>query len=299
MSHGGGWLTLTGVPVSQANALLGASYELYHHTETKEQILRTLGYAIPAVLHAHVQSVAPTTYFGSPQTPRLTTRERSGEAAPGPGRPVSGELRETLSSRTGLITPPILRWLYNLSTYVPIAADRNALGVVGLHGDYPSPLDMATFMSLYRADVEDPTFDFVQIGGGNLQDIPNMEASVDIQYTGAIAYPTHIIYYSNAGTDIFMWLSYALSQHSVPPTISMSYGGFEQDFAEGYAKALCNLFAQLGLRGSSVIFSSGDTAVGRGDCKVNDGSGKVQFLPTFPSSCTHGVVSSLANSTCI
>ncbi|KAH9059684.1 hypothetical protein EDB87DRAFT_1577506 [Lactarius vividus] len=51
-SHGGGWPTLTGVPVSQANALFGASYHLYQHAETKDRVLRTVGYAPPAVLHA-------------------------------------------------------------------------------------------------------------------------------------------------------------------------------------------------------------------------------------------------------
>jgi hypothetical protein len=37
--YGGNWLTLTGVPVSQANALLGASYQLYQHAETKDCVL--------------------------------------------------------------------------------------------------------------------------------------------------------------------------------------------------------------------------------------------------------------------
>src|ERR1700761_6327290 len=29
ITHGGGWLTVTGVPVSQANEMLGASYQVY------------------------------------------------------------------------------------------------------------------------------------------------------------------------------------------------------------------------------------------------------------------------------
>ncbi|KAH8984312.1 hypothetical protein EDB92DRAFT_2106000, partial [Lactarius akahatsu] len=32
MTHGGGWLTVTGVPVSQADMLLGVLYWLYWHT---------------------------------------------------------------------------------------------------------------------------------------------------------------------------------------------------------------------------------------------------------------------------
>ena len=237
-SHGSGWLTLTGVSVSQANALLEASYELYNHTETKDQVLRTLGYALPTVLHAHVQSVSPTTHFSSPRTPRLTPRERSGEAAHAPGRSSLGELRETLSSRFGLVTPPFLCWIYNFSTYVPAAADQNALGVVGYLGDYPSHLDMTTFMSSFRIDAEDPTFDFVQIGGGNPQDNPHMEANLDIQYAEAITYPTHIIYYSNAGSDVYMWLKYMLSWHSIPPMISISYGEDEKKHSRRLCKGV-------------------------------------------------------------
>ncbi|KAH8987770.1 Pro-kumamolisin, activation domain-containing protein [Lactarius hatsudake] len=65
-THGGGWLTVAAVPVPQANALLGASYQLCRHAETHETVLRTLGYSLPAALLAHVQTVAPTTHFGSP-----------------------------------------------------------------------------------------------------------------------------------------------------------------------------------------------------------------------------------------
>ena len=40
--------------------------------------------------------------------------------------------------------------------------------------------------------------------------------------------------------------------------------------------------------GSNVLFSSGDFAVGGGDCLSNDGSNKVRFTPIFPASCTCG-----------
>src|ERR1700691_2608441 len=82
-SHGGGWLSVTGVPVSEANQLLFASYQLYRQTGTDETntILRTVSYALPAVLHAHVQTVAPTTYFGSPRKLLPTPLQRSSEEA--------------------------------------------------------------------------------------------------------------------------------------------------------------------------------------------------------------------------
>ncbi|KAH9077127.1 Pro-kumamolisin, activation domain-containing protein [Lactarius deliciosus] len=68
MTHGGTTLTLSGVSIIQANALLGASYQLYRHVETNEIVVRTVGYALPAALHGLVQTVAPTTCFSTPQT---------------------------------------------------------------------------------------------------------------------------------------------------------------------------------------------------------------------------------------
>lgn len=81
------------------------------------------------------------------------------------------------------------------------------------------------------------------------------------------------------------WLNSVLNGTSIPQTISTSYGDDEQTVPENYATSVCNLFAQLGSRGSSVFFSSGDEGVGGGDCKTNDGKNNVQFQPAFPASC--------------
>ncbi|KAI9444508.1 subtilisin-like protein [Lactarius indigo] len=47
-SHGGRWLTVTGVPVSKADDFLGVSYQLYQHARTNEDILCMIGYVLPA-----------------------------------------------------------------------------------------------------------------------------------------------------------------------------------------------------------------------------------------------------------
>ncbi|KAI9451251.1 hypothetical protein BJY52DRAFT_122472 [Lactarius psammicola] len=57
--------------------------------------------------------------------------------------------------------------------------------------------------------------------------------------------------------------------------------------------ATCSLGS---VRGASVIFASGDDGVGRGDCIIKDGSSRIQFLPTFSTSCTCDIFSPLANS---
>ncbi|KAI9444490.1 subtilisin-like protein [Lactarius indigo] len=296
-SHGGGWLTVTGVPVSKANDLLGASYQLYRHTGTNETILRTVRYALPTALHGLVKTVAPTTFFGSPRTLRQTPRNFSGGVA------------AVLSGRDDTdeaVTPSYLRSLYKTSTYRPAALDKNMLGITGFHGEYPGTEDLTEFMSRYRSDAVDPgpTFTVIDVNGGVYDpEHPGYEANMDMQYAQGIAWPIRHVFYSIGGlpdsgsfipdsnqpennNEPFLdWLEYIIKQEYIPQTITTSYGGDEQTFPLDYAVSVCDLFAQLGARGVSVIFASGDLGVGGGDCRKNDGSGITEFLPIFPPTC--------------
>jgi tripeptidyl-peptidase I len=78
-----------------------------------------------------------------------------------------------------------------------------------------------------------------------------------------------------------------------PLVISISYGRAEAAFSEAYARRQCLEYLKLGLRGVSVIVSSGDygTAQLSNTC-VDPGTGKAAanssaglFAPTFPASC--------------
>ncbi|KAF8267217.1 hypothetical protein EI94DRAFT_1802075 [Lactarius quietus] len=116
-------------------------------------------------------------------------------------------------------------------------------------------------MNAYRPDGASATFTSIDVGV-NPSDEFSTEANVNIQYTEAITYPTPIIYYSTASGDSFlMWLNNLLNDTSLPQTISAASLGSEQEVIEDYAIEMCNLFVQLGVRGTSVIFSSGDSDV--------------------------------------
>ncbi|KAF8263238.1 subtilisin-like protein [Lactarius quietus] len=293
VTHGGSALTLTGVSVSQANALLGASYQLYRHVETNETILRTLGYALPAILHNLVQTVVPTTCFVSlPEHKWLTTRNLSSGSTAGLARAAPGDPVTVLSKRNGhAVTPWILRWLYKTDTYVPKATDKNKVGIAGFLRDYPSPTDLTAFMKKYRSDAVDATYNVIQVNGGRYNPgDPGHEANIDIQYSGAMAYPTPHTFYSvgrgPSGQEdrFFSWLDYALELKKIPQTISISYGVDEKNYPKGYALWACSLYLQLGSRGVSVLHPSGDDGVGKPEDCV-DSSGNVQFIPFFPASC--------------
>ncbi|KAH9054782.1 subtilisin-like protein [Lactarius vividus] len=303
-THGGAWLTVGNLLVSQANEMLCASYQLYRHAEVNDTIIRTISYSLPEVLHAHIQAIAPTTYFASTRTQRRTPHRRSVGAAAALAEPeaTSGKPVTVLSSRADMVTPSQLRWLYKTFGYVPTAADRNTLGVFGFQKDYPSVADLTTFMTYFRSEVQPPnlaTFTVELVNGGEYDPHnPGLEATIDVQYVSAMAYPTPIIFYSIGGSE--RWsedgseplpgdadlesLDYLLKKTVIPQTISISYGAYERDVPREYAKALCILFAQLGARGVSILLPTGDDGVGE-NCE--DESGNVQFAIEFPASCPY------------
>ncbi|KAH9051041.1 subtilisin-like protein [Lactarius vividus] len=275
MTHGGNTLMLKAVPVTQANTLLGASYQLYRHVERGETIVRTVGYSLPAALHWHVLTVAPTTSFVSPLTQWQTPQDRSDTAM----KPTSGEPATMLSNRAKVnpVTPSFLRWLYDSEAYTPNTHGENVLGIVGFLGNYPGPADLGAFMRKYRSEAGDATFTVVEVNGEEYDPThPHEEANLDIQYAEAMAYPTPHIFYS---TGYGPWARM---------TYGISYGIVEHILSREYVVNVCGQFAMLGVRGVSVLVASGNDGIGEGTCMRNDGT--VRFVPVFPGTCPYVTV---------
>ena len=158
-------------------------------------------------------------------------------------------------------------------------------------------------------------FKQVSVNGGTLQQTPEtkkqlkagigLEGGLDIQTVLGISWPVPATAYSTKGKPPFQpdsfektdenepyltWLHYILKQSFIPQTISNSYEDDEQTIPESYAQSVCSHFAQLGARGVSVFFGSGDGGVSGvqapGSCKSNV-DGKKIFVPLFPSSCPY------------
>ncbi|EJD43708.1 subtilisin-like protein [Auricularia subglabra TFB-10046 SS5] len=305
-SPAGDWLYVT-VPVSQAERMLDTKYNVFHNGASGNRIVRALSYSLPRLLHDHIDVVQPTTMFGRLHEMRATSfiqSEGFQAATPDaePERPIRpGQLATLPASCNRTITPTCLRILYATDGYVPAATNVNKLGVAGYLGEFANDADLQTFFRTFRPDAVGGTFTHVQLnGGGNNQNDPGVEANLDIQYTEGISFPTPNVYFSTAGSPPFTpdsatttntnepyldWLNFILNQTSIPQTFTTSYGDDEQTVPLDYATRVCNMFAQLGARGSSIMFSSGDSGVGAGSCRTNDGTNKVQFQPTFPAGC--------------
>ena len=290
-THGGEWLTVTDVLVTQANQLLGASYQLYRNSKTNNTIIRTVGFSLPTVLHAHIQTVAPTTHFPSTWGVRHTLHRRTSGAAQEQAQVPSG--RAVTAREDVRITPSFLRWLYKTNEFTSNAAPGlNKLGIVGFEDEYPSQSDLTLFMAGHRSKAVDTRFTVIQWnGGGYNPNNPSGHAGIGVQYAAALAYPAPLVFYSVGGdtqwnrdgwpivTDVYLeWFGNILEEESPPLTISIPYGEPEQDLPIDYARSVCRMFGQLGLRGVTVLAASGKDGVGAGDdC--------VQFVPEYPSSC--------------
>ncbi|KAJ5668145.1 uncharacterized protein N7477_006715 [Penicillium maclennaniae] len=292
----GNWITFR-APVSQAERMMKTEYFNYHHEATDSTVLRTLGYSVPSNVHPHIQLIQPTTRFG--HLVPLSTLPIN--------QPIIATLEDLKAECGTVIRPDCLRELYGLHGFTATPSPWNRLGISGFLDQYARHNDFDHFRNRFLTGEIGEEFTVVTINGGiNDENSPQMttEASLDIQYASAMARGTLVTFYStggraplvpdadqpdasNSGNEPFLeQLHYLidLPGDQLPAVLSTSYGESEQSVPPSYARAVCSLFAQLGARGVSVIFSSGDSGVGS-SCQSNDGSKRTKFIPGFPASC--------------
>lgn len=153
ISRTGDWVTLR-VTVAQAERMLGAKYNVYHHPASSERVVRTMSYSLPRDLHSHVDVVAPTTYFGTLRSMRVTSFLQ-------PELDISAEFSDAASFASDpdaiapscgtKITPECLRKLYKTIDYVPTQTKTNRLGVAGFLDEFANYADLHVSPS-FRVD---------------------------------------------------------------------------------------------------------------------------------------------------
>ncbi|KAF8165633.1 tripeptidyl peptidase A [Crassisporium funariophilum] len=309
------WVMLT-IPVSLAEKMLDTTYHVWKHIESGDYLVRTTSYSLPSNLHSHIDLIQPTTMFGRFKEQRSTIVWDDGaelvdtvsEIQPTIVDKITGVAVNATCNTT--ITVSCLKQLYNAVGYTPSADPKNTIGITGYLEQYANIADLQLFFADQRPDALGSSFEFHSVNGGiNSQNISEAgaEANLDVQFAFGISHPIPGAFYSTAGRPPFDpdvrtptntnepyadWLDFMVTQENPPRTISTSYGDDEQTVPKSYAIRVCNSFAQLGARGVSVLFSSGDFGVGDGDsdpatqkCFTNDGRNVTRFIPVFPSSC--------------
>ena len=314
------------------------AYYTYNSSNTRENngtdytVLRTQSYSIPSSLSTFVDFIFPLSHFMPPiGNHRLSTKDEDDwlKSKQSPPKQKKRHPNRAATPATACVpntvTPNCIREVYNWPLLVtgdaPVPPSSSIrLGIAGFLNEYINYEDVADFLKTYAPGLSqqsssDHHFNFtVELinGGANIQApryLAGIEASLDVQYAIALAYPTQIIYYSTGGRgdkidsnghlvdsrhsdnepylNLLQYLV-ALPDSALPHVLSISYSDDEQSVPQPYAMRVCRLFMQLTARGTTILVATGDggsRGIGRSLCKRNDGSGKRTLLPTFPASC--------------
>lgn len=301
IENNGDWINFV-VPVSKAEKMLNAEFHQYQNTDNEVTRIRTLSYSVPQAVRPYVQMIQPTTRFGDVSAQRSFVFD----VIPDTHKSFKASANEEVDCNL-VVTPDCLRELYGMQDADAKPHPKNKLGISGYLEQYARYADFNQWISTYAPEIEGATFSVESIKGGlNLQNSTkdSTEASLDIDYAIGMSYNTNVTYYTTAGrgplvpdldepdpddisNEPFLdQLHYLLDldDEDLPSVLTTSYGENEQSVPETYSDSSCNLISQLGARGVSVIFSSGDSGVGS-SCQTNDGFNTTRFLPVFPAAC--------------
>ncbi|RDX41878.1 family S53 protease [Lentinus brumalis] len=270
------------IPVSKANSLLGANYTEFEDKTSGTTLVRTLSISVPDDVEPHLKFIYPTTQFIS-----ATTREKSSFQVVTP--PALAHKRQTLPQICSVdVDPECLEDFYHIPA-APATASGNSLGVSAYLDEIATEADLDLFFLAFRPDVTTiPDFSIVSVDNGVTSGNGTLEASLDIQYTVGVAtgVPTTLYSVGQPTAQGFIDLvNFLLALDELPLVLTTSYGFNEVDFegAEDLANTFCDAYAQLGARGTSVFFCSGDNGVY--SFSFNSTCDATTFGPTFPSGC--------------
>ncbi|KAJ8503359.1 hypothetical protein ONZ45_g10928 [Pleurotus djamor] len=310
------WVTIR-IPVSVAEKMLDTKYSTWKHNDG-DYLIRTTSYSLPEDLHDHIDVIQPTTMFGRFKGQKSTIHflepEEEQAATPKVALAAQSETNTATpvvdASCNTTITVTCLKQLYNAVDFVPKATKKNSIGITGYLEQFANFEDLQSFYTDQVTPAVGTNFSVIAVEGGlNNQTLgeAGAEANLDVQFAFGVAFPTPGTFYTTAGRPPFIpdigtptdtnepytdWLDFILKQKNPPLSISTSYGDDEQTVPKSFAIRACAGFAQLGARGVSLMFSSGDGGVGDGDddpatqqCFTNDGRNATRFIPGFPASC--------------
>ena len=291
--------------VSTANSLLSTEFKTYSDA-TGATKLRTLQYSIPENLVPHVDLVLPTTFFGKTIAMRARKARNAVPAANLATRQEPASCKGSLvfeNQTFAVFKPDCIRTEYNVNGYTPLASSGSRIGFGSFLNESASFSDLALFEQHFN--IPSQNFSVVLINNGT--DLPQPppladdgEANLDAQNIVSIAHPLPITEFITAGSPPYFpdpvepagtpnenepylpYYEFLLSKTNaeLPQVISNSYGDEEQTVPRSYAVRVCNYIGLMGLRGISILESSGDEGVGASCVATN--STTPQFNPIFP-----------------
>lgn len=145
-----------------------------------------------------------------------------------------------------------------------------SIGILEFSNGFSLP-DAQSFWQMH--DIDPPEVEFISIDGTRNdygRSSADQEASLDLQWAGALAPGAKLLVYEAAGGQDYQSFSEAMSktlryilddQAHAPSVLSVSYGDAEASFGDAAIKEWGDLIAQLDAAGVTVCVASGDQGV--------------------------------------
>jgi len=270
-----GWTT-----VAEAEKMFGARFYEFKNVNTGKKLIKAFGQvSIEKEVHDVIDAVHAISEF---PMPRYTNKKKV---------PKGVEVTET-----DAVIPQTIWNMYSMPTNIPSGTSSIGQGVAEWEDQFFDPKDLAAYGKSVGVNV--PAVDPSRIIGDNDPTNPGDESSLDIQFVGGVN-PSGTNWFWIEGDDVWLYgfATHFMNTTTVPDIISISYGWWEGDQCEdgiggaecqkygvdtvGYVNRVNAEFQKIGVRGTSLFVSSGDSGChtrSDGECQMP------HTLADFPAS---------------
>jgi tripeptidyl-peptidase-1 len=267
------------VPVRTANAAFNADFHVYEHEQSDKKIVKSESADLPEALRKYVTHVPHVSYF--PQVNRKV------KFTPEPillNNAIT--INADATATTGYVTPDLLRSYYGIdNVQVTHGATQSLFEALGQQFDNE---DLNLFQKKYGLTVKNIT----KIIG---KDVPSAcfkstgdascgEANLDVQYIMGVAQGSETSYWNidpSVADPFLAWVQALANTANAPQVHSISYGGYE-DNSNNDMTVFNTEVQKLGLRGITVLVSSGDDGAANFAARTN--ASYCGYYASFPAS---------------
>ena len=253
VGQGHGWITFSGSVGQIASAL---QTELHQYSINGDvHFANGTDPAIPSALSGVVAGIRGLNDFRP--HPRATLQKR-----------VKPDFTSSISGNHYLAPDDVSR-IYNLSGLYTAGIDGSGQKIAVMGQTDIKLTDIATFRSAAGLPANVPQI--VLVPGSKDPGVVTAdlgEASLDVEWAGAVARNAQIIYV-NSGNGAIDALLYAVNQN-IAPVLSISYGDCEPHFTSSDITFFTNLGQQANAQGQTIVAPTGDE--GAADCDYPSGT---------------------------
>ena len=163
-----------------------------------------------------------------------------------------------------------------------LTANVNGSGVtIAVAGQTDIQLsDMAAFRSASGLTANPPTVKLIGADPGVPTTDDQVEASIDVEWSGAVAPAASILYVNS--TDVFNGSLTAIIDQNLAPIATISYGNCESGFGSSDINSYNQLFRQAAAQGQTIAGPAGDS--GATDCDYQTSVASQGLAVDFPAS---------------